>query len=228
MPGKRSGFTLIELLIVVAIIAILAAIAVPNFLEAQIRARVSRVKNDLRTFGVALEAYKLDNNQIPMTTKSNADFYPTFLDIVGPNRKYPGHRLTSPIAYVTSNPVDYFNTKATKNLGKVPSWAEAWNKDWQLSYVISWAPMGLGKYPGRDGWVDRPRGTGESMADFFTCDRFHAMVESTGPDLLWWDFALLGNSSQNDVNPFFYDPTNGTISWGQIVWLDCGGIQAPL
>lgn len=65
MGGKTRGFTLIELLIVVAIIAILAAIAVPNFLEAQTRAKISRTKADLRTLAVALEAYAIDHNDYP-------------------------------------------------------------------------------------------------------------------------------------------------------------------
>ena len=59
----RVAFTLIELLIVVAIIAILAAIAVPNFLEAQVRAKVSRVKSDMRAVATALESYHVDNNR---------------------------------------------------------------------------------------------------------------------------------------------------------------------
>src|SRR4051812_8591572 len=63
----KSGFTLIELLIVVAIIAILAAIAVPNFLEAQIRAKVSRCKSDMRTIATAMETYHVDNNHYPET-----------------------------------------------------------------------------------------------------------------------------------------------------------------
>ena len=65
MKQSRQGFTLIELLIVVAIIAILAAIAVPNFLEAQTRAKVSRVKADVRSLTTALELYYIDSNEYP-------------------------------------------------------------------------------------------------------------------------------------------------------------------
>ena len=61
----KKGFTLIELLIVVAIIAILAAIAIPNFLQAQVRSKISRSKSELRNVTTALESYYIDNNQYP-------------------------------------------------------------------------------------------------------------------------------------------------------------------
>jgi len=60
-----AAFALIELLIVVATIAILAAIAVPNFLEAQARAKVSRAHSDLRTIALAIQPYAVDNNKTP-------------------------------------------------------------------------------------------------------------------------------------------------------------------
>ena len=68
MSGMKRGFTLIELLIVVAIIAILAAIAVPNFLEAQTRSKVARIKADQRSVATALEAYHVDGNKYLPTT----------------------------------------------------------------------------------------------------------------------------------------------------------------
>jgi prepilin-type N-terminal cleavage/methylation domain-containing protein len=68
----KGGFTLIELLVVVAIIAILAAIALPNFLEAQTRAKVSRARADLRTVVTALETYRVDWNGYPTYHYSDA------------------------------------------------------------------------------------------------------------------------------------------------------------
>ena len=62
---RHRGFTLIELLIVIAIIAILALIAVPNFLEAQTRAKVSRVLADMRAYATSLEAYMADYGAYP-------------------------------------------------------------------------------------------------------------------------------------------------------------------
>lgn len=63
MQGR--AFTLIELLIVVGIIAVLAAIAVPNFLEAQARSKVARAAADLRTIATGLEAYAAAANTYP-------------------------------------------------------------------------------------------------------------------------------------------------------------------
>lgn len=59
----ERGFTLIELLIVVAIIAILAAILIPNFLRARGQARVSATKGNLKNIGTALESYYVSANQ---------------------------------------------------------------------------------------------------------------------------------------------------------------------
>ena len=68
----RTGFTLIELLIVVAIISILAAIAVPNFLEAQTRSKVSRFMADIRSAATAVESYMIDHNAYPPPDRHSA------------------------------------------------------------------------------------------------------------------------------------------------------------
>ena len=89
---RIHGFTLIELLIVVAIIAILAAIAIPNFLEAQTRSKVSRVKADMRTLATALESYAVDTNCYPSAEINGTLKWLTW--------------ITTPIAYITNKDIN--------------------------------------------------------------------------------------------------------------------------
>ena len=106
--NTSSGFTLIELLIVVAIIAILAAIAMPNFLEAQTRSKVARTKSDLRVMATALEAYHVDYNQYTRDSDSSLDFLDCGAAALDPSHPDFGKcangalTLTTPIAYITS------------------------------------------------------------------------------------------------------------------------------
>ncbi|MBZ0255953.1 prepilin-type N-terminal cleavage/methylation domain-containing protein [bacterium] len=100
MKRNREGFTLIELLIVVAIIGILAAIAVPNFLNAQMRAKIANAVSDMRATDTALEMYRMDNNH-----------YPLWRDSGGTNLNPVNRRLialTTPIAYLSQVPQDPF------------------------------------------------------------------------------------------------------------------------
>src|SRR5213593_1754213 len=68
MRLNRSGFTLIELLIVVAIIGIIDAIAIPNLLNAIDRGKQKRTMADIRSVGTAVEEYAIDNNYYPVQT----------------------------------------------------------------------------------------------------------------------------------------------------------------
>jgi type II secretion system protein G len=97
------GFTLIELLIVVAIIAILAAIAVPNFLEAQTRSKVARGQADMRSLATALEAYAVEHNRYPYYNHPM-----DYAQIAGKAIVFTPVRLTTPVAYMSSLPNDVF------------------------------------------------------------------------------------------------------------------------
>lgn len=90
---KKEGFTLIELLIVVAIIGIIAGIAIPNFLGARTKARVTRAFADMRAIADALEMYYVDNTEYPPDTPGGgANWY----DVLTPT-------------YITSMPNDPFS-----------------------------------------------------------------------------------------------------------------------
>ncbi|MGA3171423.1 MAG: prepilin-type N-terminal cleavage/methylation domain-containing protein [Chthoniobacteraceae bacterium] len=63
IQSKRGGFTLVEIMIVVAIIALLAAIAVPNFLRARKRSQATRILEDLMQLDHANDQYAIDNGK---------------------------------------------------------------------------------------------------------------------------------------------------------------------
>lgn len=74
LPLRQKGFTLVEIMIVVAIIALLAAIAVPGFLRARKRSQASRILNDLRMIDSALDQYAIENNKKSNVPVGTADW----------------------------------------------------------------------------------------------------------------------------------------------------------
>ncbi len=71
---KHAGFTLVEIMVVVAIIALLAAIAVPGFLRARKRSQASRILNDLRMIDGAVDQYAIENGRKTGDTVGVADW----------------------------------------------------------------------------------------------------------------------------------------------------------
>jgi prepilin-type N-terminal cleavage/methylation domain-containing protein len=74
LPSKRAGFTLVEIMIVVAIIALLAAIAVPGFLRARKRSQASKILNDLRLIDGAVDQYAIETGRKSGDTVGVADW----------------------------------------------------------------------------------------------------------------------------------------------------------
>ena len=207
-PPTARAFTLIELLIVVAIIAILAAIAVPNFLEAQTRSKVSRAKSDMRTVATALESYRVDFSAYPEAQCGSS----------GPNYTCDGTYstknprivrllpLTTPVSYITSVPLDVFNQEESTLYATKDARPFIYSDRASYERFVPTALTGGGggiyailyrfEYPSAV-WVMRSRGP----------------VGGVG------DGASVGNQVRaNDA----YDPTNGTVSTGNILMLGSG------
>lgn len=195
MTFTKSAFTLIELLIVVAIIAILAAIAVPNFLEAQVRAKVSRAKQDMRSAATALEAYCLDHNRYP--TMLEPGFSGGVPPLAGSDLKwwYIPNSLSTPVAYLSNanltcpfggnyDKAPYFPGHIWKRYGYE-------NLEELIEKSVSY-PILANRY--RD---EARRWSGKWR------------MQCVGPDRLW-------NPSR------LYDATNGTQSEGDIIRTQIG------
>ena len=206
MNFKDRAFTLIELLIVVAIIAILAAIAVPNFLEAQTRSKVSRVKSDERSIATAIESYAVDNNHYPFDVAIDVQF-PYYLSV----------GLSTPIAYISSaatfhdvfvekgNPTS-FNPNDVQKRYRYRSFSEYWVTS-QYSAAFGFSLPG-------------PTAPGNVKAQDVHGKWF---MVSKGPDRII--NLPAGFADGNNPNDWFwqvYDPTNGTISNGDVMRAQSG------
>lgn len=190
---SRRAFTLIELMITVAIIAILAAIALPNYLNAQVRAKVARAKADMRTVATGLEQYAVDSNGYPdMFTRIRV--------------------ITTPVNYLTSMPRDVFRLQQTVNSDR--GWRQRWYRygamplDTASRFVLS----SVGPDTDIDTYIDANPDNDETD-DFEPDNQALRLYPGYSQELVSESGAVVNATTFKYV---VYDATNGTISNGDI------------
>jgi prepilin-type N-terminal cleavage/methylation domain-containing protein len=193
---RSPGFTLIELLIVVGIIALLAGIAVPNFLEAQTRAKVSRAMADQRTIATALESYRVDQPDYPL----NDGIY----NVVPKS-------LTTPVAYLTTaDIIDPFSEKETHPIYGNLARNYTYHKIVDFQEFMQVAQLG---YPPPREAVDVPALNEGALKKYGKWK-----LVSNGPDRTYSNSLIFEAMDPilwgSDIR---YDPSNGSVSWGNII-----------
>lgn len=203
-----TGFTLIELLVVVAIIALLAAIALPNYKKAQTRSKIARVKNDFRMIASALEAYHTDAGTYPIHNSPASQNGVFGEDTLGSNRM---DILTTPVSYLSHFPGDpfYFAVPGGEPAGKGMGY-----------FIYTWETYNL---YGDNPWGTSPRGP---FSEFWQADYY--AIRSRGPNGNWdWDLgpehfqlpwvdAWQYGCIKGTLYYVLYNPTNGVTSYGDI------------
>lgn len=191
--SHTPGFTLIELLIVVAIISILAAVALPNFLEAQTRTKTARAKSDMRTLATAIETYYVDWGTPPFPADESGSVLPAVSATLDGFETYVPTSITTPLSYLRALPDDPF----FRPQGEVALFHFA-TRDYFIStegdaLVLDAFLLGL-------------TGTPQPNLEFY--------LLSHGPDGDH-DSPIL---TENPDGAALYDPTNGSGSSGDIIY----------
>jgi type II secretory pathway pseudopilin PulG len=183
-----NAFTYIEVTITFAIIAVLAAIAVPNFLEAQTRAVVSRSKLDMSLVKSAIETYRFEHRVWPQNATAGVE--DTTALIV----------LTTPIAYLTALPVDSFVKQDSNNARRAATKGP-------ISYRYL---NGLQLQP-IEGIKLIDSATSNPLTGYgFVGGVLHGMGSDT------FNHELQA-TQEGTVNLTLYDPSNGTTSMGILI-----------
>lgn len=218
------GFTLIELLIVVAIIAILAAIAVPNFLEAQTRAKVARVQSDQRSLATALESYAVDTKGYPLSDCGQGNIAnPTYPPAPGKPGSVAGltfwiNFLTTPVSYINSLPFDAFSSPV-----KVPATAATASKDrYKLYTGNTVGDDTTGATGRRSGWALLSVGPTRAinLNNAPQVDYTPKYIKNLGAYnfvLMNEDYMYNNDGSKHITVALSYDPSNGTNSDGYVI-----------
>ncbi len=192
------AFTLIELLIVVAIIGILAAVAVPNYLNARVRAQISRAYGDLRGLGEAIDAYTIDHG-VPPPQTHNA--------LGDSENGYIRPDITTPVAYLSSHQlIDPFVKKRENEQESAAFYYTYHNLQFYQA----------GDFPNY--YHNHNLGRNQNTFSASYCGYYgHWRACSYGPDRGYSDATFTGaNTGHNDSAVIPYATSNGLISYGNI------------